>query len=285
METIKSLDTISFDALFNAFNEAFIDYEVQVNRDELQVMLCRRGFVPSLSFGLFENNRLVSFTLNGIGEFNGKKTAYDTGTGTIKEFRGRGYASRIFTESLPYLRQAGISQYLLEVLQHNTKAVSVYRKLGFEVTREFNYFKKSCSMVKIPEKKLSPEYRIGEASLEQIIELKRFWGFATSWQNGFDSIMRRKDDFKVFGAFIGDDIVGYVVFEPVSGDITQLAVDKAHRRKGLASALLVKALECNRHDSVKVINTEINCESITAFLEYCGIPLRGKQFEMVKKLL
>jgi ribosomal protein S18 acetylase RimI-like enzyme len=284
METIKTLDTISPDALFNAFNEAFIDYEVQVNRDELQVMLCRRGFVPSLSFGLFENDRLVSFTLNGIGEFNGKKMAYDTGTGTIKEFRGRGYTSRIFTESLPYLRQAGISQYLLEVLQHNTKAVSVYRKLGFEEKREFNYFKQECSLVNIPEKKLFPGYSIGEAGLEQVYDLKRFWDFAPSWQNGFDSIMRRRDDFKVFGAYKGNDIVGYCIFEPGSGDFSQLAVDKVHRRKGLASALLAKALECNRHDSVKAINTEITCESITAFLEYCGITLRGKQFEMVKKI-
>jgi ribosomal protein S18 acetylase RimI-like enzyme len=96
--------------------------------------------------------------------------------------------------------------------------------------------------------------------------------------------MRRKDDFKVFGAFTGDDIVGYVVFESGSGDITQLAVDKAHRRKGLASTLLAKALERNRYNSVKLINAEVSCESINAFLEYCDIPLRGKQFERIKKL-
>lgn len=285
METIRTLDTISFDALFTAFNEAFIDYEVQVSRDELQVMLSRRGFVPSLSFGLFEDGRLVSFTLNGIGEFNGEKTAYDTGTGTIKEYRGRGYASRIFTESLPALRRAGVTQYLLEVLQHNTKAVSVYRKLGFEEKREFNYFKQSSSLVNIPEKELSPGYRIAETGLEQVSDLNRFWDFTPSWQNSFDAIKRRIDDFKIFCAYKGNDIVGYCVFEPGSGDITQIAVDINHRCKGLASALLTKALECNRHDSVKAINTETYCESITAFLEHCGITLRGKQFEMVKKLL
>ncbi|HPT22751.1 MAG TPA: GNAT family N-acetyltransferase [Bacteroidales bacterium] len=284
METIRTLDTISFDALFTAFNEAFIDYEVQVNRDELQVMLSRRGFVPSLSFGLFEDSMLVSFTLNGIGEFNGEKTAYDTGTGTIKEYRGRGYASRIFMESLPSLRRAGVTQYLLEVLQHNTKAVSVYRKLGFEEKREFNYFKQSCLMVNIPGKKLSPGYRIAEAVLEQVCDLKRFWDFAPSWQNSFDAIKRRTDDFKIFCSYKGNNIVGYIVFEPGSGDITQLSVDKSHRRRGLASALLFRALGYNRHDSVKAINTEISCTGITAFLESCGIVLRGKQFEMVKKL-
>lgn len=49
-------------------------------------------------------------------------------------------ATEVFKYSIPYLKETGIKQYLLEVLQHNTKAVSVYRNLGFEVIREFNYF-------------------------------------------------------------------------------------------------------------------------------------------------
>jgi ribosomal protein S18 acetylase RimI-like enzyme len=283
METIKPLDTLSFDSLFIAFNEAFADYEIQINKEEFRVMLSRRGFVPSLSFGLFDDGRLVAFTLNGIGEYNGEKTAYDTGTGTIKEYRGRGYASRIFTESLPFLKRTGVTQYLLEVLQHNTKAVSVYQKLGFVVSREFNYFKQSCSSVSIPVRELSSAYRIEQTGLERSSEFAHFWDFTPSWQNTFEAIMRRKDDFKFFGTYNGEELAGYCIFEPGSGDVTQIAVDKKHRRKGLASALLSKALEYNRHDSVKVINTEISCGSIVAFLDSCGIPLKGKQFEMINE--
>jgi len=267
-----------------AFNEAFIDYEVQITSEEFRVMLSRRGFDPSLSFGLFEDDRLVAFTLNGIGTFNGEKTAYDTGTGTIKDYRGRGYASRIFTESIPFLKQAGITQYLLEVLQHNTKAVSVYKKLGFVVSREFNYFKQPCSSVSIYSGQLSSDYCILEAGLEQSSDFARFWNFSPSWQNGFEAITRRKDDFKFLGAYEGTTLVGYCIFEPGSGDVTQIAVDKRHRRKGIASALLSEALMCNRHNFVKVINTEIDCECMTAFLDSFGIPLCGKQFEMIKKI-
>ena len=137
--------------LFTAFNEAFIDYEIQITSDELRALLKRRGFVPELSFGAFENERLIAFTFNGIGVFNDIKTAYDTGTGTIKEFRGRGIATEIFNNSIPFLKDAGVSQYLLEVLQHNPKAVSVYRKLGFEVSREFYYFTQVNPEIKIPE--------------------------------------------------------------------------------------------------------------------------------------
>lgn len=47
-------------------------------------MLPRRGYEPRLSFAVFDEGRIVAFTLNGIGLFNGVKTAYDTGPGRQK---------------------------------------------------------------------------------------------------------------------------------------------------------------------------------------------------------
>lgn len=284
MRTIKSLETLSFESLFIAFNKAFSDYEKQIDSEELRIMLSRRGFVPTLSFGIFEDDKLISFTLNGIGVFNGEKTAYDTGTGTIKEYRGEGLASKIFLDSLPFLKKAGVSQYLLEVLQHNTSAVSVYKKLGFDVSREFNYFTQICSSVRIPSKRLPSAYHIGELCLEQKSKFANFCDFNPSWQNGFESILRREFDFKILGAYERQEIVGYCIFEPISGDVTQIAVDRKHRRQGIASALFAEALKCNIHNAVKVVNTEISCENITAFLNACGVPLKGKQFEMIKRL-
>lgn len=284
MEIIKSLDVISFESLYSAFSEAFSDYEVQVNEEELRIMLSRRGFDPSLSFGLFEDDKLISFTLNGIGAFDGVKTAYDSGTGTLKEHRGKGYASRIFSFSLPHLKEAGVTQYLLEVLQHNDNAVSVYRKLGFEVSREFNYFIQQASLVNIPVKELPSGYEVREISSRQLGDMEDFSDFVPSWQNGYEAIGRRIDDFRIFVAYSDTNPVGYCIFEPGSGDVTQIAVAGAHRRKGIASALLTEALKTNLHTNVKVINTEIKCSNITNFMSFCGIPPKGRQFEMIRKL-
>ena len=132
---IRSLADTAFDTLYEAFSQAFADYEVQINGAQLRRMLKRRGFDPRLSFAAFDGDRIAAFTLNGIGNYDGLPTAYDTGTGTLEAYRGQGLATRIFEHSIPYLKEVGIGRYLLEVLQHNTKAVSVYRKLGFEVTR------------------------------------------------------------------------------------------------------------------------------------------------------
>ena len=82
---IKSLEKTDFNTLFRAFGRAFADYEVQLNAEQLRAMLTRRGFDPALSFAAFDGAQIAAFTLNGIGNFNGVPTAYDTGTGTLKE--------------------------------------------------------------------------------------------------------------------------------------------------------------------------------------------------------
>jgi Acetyltransferases len=280
---IKSLAGIGFDTIFRAFNQAFADYEVQPDKEELLTMVQRRGFDPNLSFAAFEGNKIVSFTCNGIGTFESKRTAYDTGTGTIKDYRGQGLATKVFDNSLPYLREAGIGQYLLEVLQHNTGAVSLYRKIGFEVTREFYYFRTKAGKVKNEVKAVS-DYLIREINIEKYPSISSFGDFYPSWQNSFESIQRSPEKFVTLGVFSGEKPVGYCVFEPVAGDVTQIGVDKEYRRKGIGSLLLKEMLRLNKNDSIKFINTDIRCTSINAFLKSKNIEPTGKQFEMVKTI-
>lgn len=281
---IKSLKDISYDVLFEAFNEAFNDYELQLSKKELLTMLNRRGFVPDLSFGTFDGEKLVAFTFNGIGKYNGVNTAYDTGTGTLKDYRGKGLATAIFEHSIPFLKEAGVTQYLLEVLQHNTKAVSVYKNLGFNVSREFNYFVSKKNGLIQDTKDLNNICQVRPIDLSYNNRMIDFWDFMPSWQNSFEAISRKKEDFIIVGAFINQQFTGYCIFEPRSGDITQIAVNKEFRRNGIATALLNMALLSISHDSVKVINTDIECESITAFLQSKSIQLKGMQFEMIKQL-
>ena len=270
---IKSLKNTSFDELFEAFRQAFAEYEMQLNRAELQAMLKRRGFDPEFSFA----------ACNGIGDFNGIRTAYDTGTGTLKDYRGTGLATRVFESSIPYLKEAGIKEYLLEVLQHNTGAVSVYRKIGFRVTREFYYFRAENRQVR-NEVHVDIPYTLQAIRIEDHVSISDFWDFKPSWQNSLEAIGRAADTFVCLGVFTEDRLVGYGVFEPVSGDVTQIAVDRSFRRKGIGSLLLQKMLEMNKLNSVKILNTDVTCDSMTAFLRSKNIEPMGKQFEMIRQL-
>ncbi|MCL1893357.1 MAG: GNAT family N-acetyltransferase [Holophagaceae bacterium] len=277
---IKSLEHTDQLTIFNAFAQAFKDYELQLDHGQFQAMLQRRGFNPTLSFAAFEGDEIASFTLNGIGQFNGRSTAYDTGTGTREEYRGKGLAASIFEHSIPYLKAAGIEQYLLEVLQHNTKAVSLYKRLGFETKREFNYFMQTKSEVVVVES--NSDFHIKEIEIDDISLVSAFWDFHPSWQNSIDSIKRSLNCFTCLGAYNKSNLIGYGIFEPTTGDITQMAVDNTHRKKGAGTALLNKILLMTNSDKLKVLNTDISCKAMTDFLISKNINVSGTQFEMIR---
>ena len=282
---IRNLENIDFDTLFEGFSNAFSDYEIHFDKDEVQSMLIRRGYVPNLSFAAFEGGKIVAFTLNGIGMFNGIRTAYDTGTGTVKDYRGCGLAGEIFRYSLPFLRQAGISQYLLEVLQNNHKAITVYRRMKFDTTREFDCFKQSIAGIDNHHNiRQCANLRIELIDTAIVRQAQSFCDFYPSWQNSIESIERGASELTCIGAFYLDELVGFCVFDRKSGDLTQIAVRKENRKQGVASRLLCEVIRQMSTDFVKVINVPSDNLSLLTFLKSKNILLMNKQFEMVMDL-
>lgn len=275
---IRNLEHIDFDTLFHGFERAFADYEIRFEKEEVRAMLKRRGYNPELSFAAFDRGEIAAFTLNGTGSFNGIPTAYDTGTGTAKEYRGQGIAGKIFAHSLPFLKDAGIRQYVLEVLQNNLGAISVYRRLGFETTREFDCFRQSISQIDFSGS--NAECTIMQTDTDTITRVQHFCELAPSWQNSIDSITRGCSGLTCLGAFAGNTITGYCVFDRLTGDITSIAVTPAYRRKGIASRLLHEACLLMKTDCIKILNIDVEDRVLHAFLKKRNIPVASKQFEM-----
>lgn len=161
--------------------------------------------------------------------------------GALPAYREQRLAKRVFEHSVPRLLQAGIRQYLLEVLQHNTTAVSVYR-LGFEIVRELNYLVKQrgnrrlqaspgaeslhpgagrcpCSMPRNPGFPLhaSPPRPRDVRTGTRFLELP---ALVAEHDGGCPA---RAPDVIGFGAYNEELQIGCGIFEPGSGDIAQLA--------------------------------------------------------------
>ncbi len=277
-----SLGNVGFDGVAEAFLAAFEDYGLQLDRDKLRAMLTRRGADLNLSAGAFDGNgRLVSFIVNGIGLYGGVKTAYDTGTGTIKSCRGLGLTDRIFSSWIDVLREAGVRQYLLEVLTDNAPAVKIYTRQGFEITRGFNCYSSSglCAAPHAVE-----GLKIVETSAGQIAELQRFNDFEPSWQNSVESLARAAGNVDCLVALIDGEPVGFGVTESRYGDIAQIAVAPEFRRRGIGTALLHELMGLNKASEARVVNVDASCSSLNAFLVARGFNLTCTQHEMLKKL-
>lgn len=279
---IRNLENADFETLLRGFERAFADYAISFEKEEVRSMLTRRGFNPRLSFAAFERGEIVAFTLNGTGTFRGVPTAYDTGIGTAKEYRGQSLAGKIFTYSLPFLREAGICQYLLEVLQDNEKAIALYRRMNFEVTREFDCYRQSIKLV--DNQGANTACAIEHVELSAIRQAQGFCDFCPSWQNSFESIERGASELSFLGAFVGGEMAGYCVFDSHTGDLTQIAVAGEHRRKGIASRLLQAALCEMTTNFVKVLNIITEDTALPDFLRSRNIPLASKQYEMMLPL-
>lgn len=280
MITFNSLKDIDIDELFIAFGNAFSDYDFQLDKADLSHMLLRRGYDPNYSFGAFDNGKLVAFTLNGIGQFMGKSTAYDTGTGTTLDYRGRGLAAKIFNFAVPILKDAGFEQYLLEVLRHNVKAFKIYKSLGFTVSRSLNYYAINKNDIKWKNDALNRSVIIESAPISDLRSFDIFHDMHPSWQNSPVALEKVHEKIKVITAIQQGKTVGYAAFEPHSGDIALIGVDKDHRHQGIGLRIIQDVVESIDNDDIKMINVDIECRSMIAFLEYLGIPATGGQYEM-----
>ncbi len=152
------------------------------------------------------------------------------------------------------------------------------------MVREFYYFRAGRDEIKNEEKAIDFTFEMRVIDINDYDSIPSFWDFRPSWQNSIESINRSPEGFVCFGVFTEGELIGYGVFEPASGDVTQIAVDKRFRRKGVGSLLLRKMMEVGKTDSINIINTDITCESMTAFLGSKNIEPTGRQFEMIKKL-
>lgn len=286
MITIKQLTNSNIKEIHMAFQKAFIDYEepFDLTLEQLQYMIERRGFKGECSFGAFNGDELVGFTLNGIGLWNNELTAYDTGTGIIKAYRKQGIATRIFEESLPVLRRHGVKQYLLEVIKTNTKAFELYKKAGFQVLREFDYFISPIDALKFNDKLETSEFTIKEIQEPDWDLFDGFRDFHPSWQNSKDAINRKLNSFKFAGIFDESKLIGYGIIEPHTGDLPQFSIARDYRRKGLGTALFKWFTKTSKSGNLKIINTDYANAGIKQFLTSLGFKPGFGQYEMSLKI-
>ena len=277
MIAYRLLTNTDFTAVHDCFLSAFSDYEVdmRMSREQFQQRLTRDGIALEMSAGAFDGEVMIGFCLNAVGEWLGKTTAYDGGTGIVPAHRGRGIGKELFTFVEGELKRAGVAQYLLEVLTSNVPAATLYRKLGFAETRRLAVFRRSASQRGAKELDIRPVQQPDWQLLQT------FWDGYPSWQNSIDAVERVTSERIVLGAYADEVCVGYgVVFVPAM-NLMQLAVSPQHRRRGIGSALLA-SLETS--ESLQINNIDEKLKGSLAFYEANGYKQVLGQFEMIKTL-
>jgi ribosomal protein S18 acetylase RimI-like enzyme len=274
------LKSVSLTELHATFLEAFSDYFVPLRPSlaDFEEMMRRRGFDPAASVGVFEEERLVAFTCNGVGQWNDERAGYDTGTGVIPSMRRRGAGEQMMERSVEALRGGGNALYVLEVLEPNQGAFTLYQRSGFEVSRMLQCFSYDAAQ----ESATTASSNV--AAEERDPEFLTAWfDREPSWQNSLASVRRSSAPRVTLVARHEGEVVGGAVLFPGNGDIAFLSVDPAWRRRGFGSAILREARN-HAGRPLRLVNIDDSCSSALAFLDATGAQRTVRQYEMIRAL-
>jgi ribosomal protein S18 acetylase RimI-like enzyme len=264
--TFRTLGHTPAEDIRLAFNEAFSDYVVPLQFTSRQFENKLRGDRASLDFsaGAFDGARLVGFIIHGHDADN-PSVVYNGGTGVVPGYRGQGLTSRIYDFLWPIFRERAISTVMLEVIITNQYAVRVYKALGFKTLRDLDCYKGTleCAGHAV----FTGSTLISTYDWQAI---KNCWAWQPTWQNAVNAVEGLRESTVALVRYREDQLIAYLIFNPVTARVHQFAVHPDFRRQGLARAMFCEIFSRGFRD-IAVINVDAGSAGTAAFLSSMGL--------------
>lgn len=274
---IRNLENTPLKDIVACFNLAFSDYFVPIAATEeaMQKRWKTSRVDFSLSFGAFEDEKLVGFIITGVDTLNGYKTAYNAGTGVIPDFRGRKLVASLYRHALPCFKKAGIEQCTLEVITENFKAIKAYRNIGFEIGRTLHCFKGDLKIG--PEPAACVNYQFSASKDFDFTKPEPLQAYSFSWDNTTAGVKMLAQDYELWQLEENKNLKAYILLNPATGYIAQLGFDKTESSSYLECLFseLAKAIP-----TVRINNVDSRSEEIVELLANVGLENHIDQFEM-----
>lgn len=276
---IRRLTNQDIPDLLLAINGAFADYIVpfQLNREQLDFKMTSEDIQMDYSVGVFEDGTLVAFIMHGVRPLDNGYRVYNAGTGVLPDYRGKGLVGQMYTYIVPFLQAQGVKEMVLEVIESNQSAIRAYEKEGFTIKRKLLCFSGS-----LKESKGNNTALLKPLSSLSWDTLSDFWDITPSWQSDTRSMQLVPPS--ILGAFIADELVGYVLFNTTKRRIYQLAVNPNQRHKGVAQQLIAAIRQQIPAESIQINNVDEAAADLKQFLEKQGLQNDINQLEMTKSI-
>lgn len=136
MITIKRLAECTIADAAAAWNKGFSDYYVQMSLsvDDFVNRISTLGLSPTHSIVAWADGEPVGIILNGFRQLGGKRVAWNGGTCVAPAYRKQGVGRAMLATALQIYREEGAQIALLEAFRQNTRAISLYEELGYQIT-------------------------------------------------------------------------------------------------------------------------------------------------------
>ena len=276
--TLASIDT---QTLRTCFNEAFKQYYVplQLSAVQFQEKLWSEAIDLNLSFGVFINDRLAGFILNGIDIIDNKKVAYNAGTGILPEYRGGHLCYSLYEYCIERLQKAGVTRIVLEVIEQNAAAIKTYERLGFTVTRKLNSYKGRPTLTLPRPVKIETIPVV----LWDVLQVKCEW--KPSWQFSIRSIKRLQNKYTLQVAYCNDKWVAYCIGNFNTGRIAHFGCAEINNKQKYLAALFKEVNDAVPFNTLSIVNIDSNAFYSNTFLLSLGMQRYTTCSEMEMRLV
>lgn len=279
MITYKKCSEVNIESVYEAFSVGFADYIVKIEMP--QDVFVKRFFGPegndlNYSYVAFDDEKPVGLILGGIKSYEGIKTLR-CGTMCIHpEYRGKGISQKLFKYHKQIGTEHNCKQLFLEVVVGNDRAISFYKKLGYEKIYDLCYY--TLKDINGLKKQTGDSLDIRRISLEEIKTLENsIFDIHINWQNDFDYV-QKLESVSHYGVYRDGSLIA-VLSANKNGGIHFLWVIPKYRNEKIASNLLgyiISDLDLN-----KMSTGFPNNASLEGFFKHIGFEKeRLAQYEM-----
>ncbi len=267
---IKHLGHTAFNDIIECFLKAFENYFVKMPTDynyyRQRWKAAKVRF--DLSYGMFDNGKLVGFIINAIDKRDGEYIAFNTGTGVIPEYRGRKIVRSIYDYAIPNLIENGITKCSLEVITENNRAIKSYENIGFKIFKHYKCFNGTILTEN------GADIRLKEVSYKDVN-----WGLIPnqkyySWDNHKNSL--EHGNYKYVQVINKNEVEAFFVINPENGYLAQFEM---FTETDLSWSILFKGIK-TFSKIIKINNIDDRLNSKLEAVQSIGLVNSINQYEM-----
>ncbi|MEH7073169.1 GNAT family N-acetyltransferase [Neobacillus drentensis] len=159
--TLKKLTECSIEDTITAWNRGFEGYFVKLEMTPEQFFnrLVNEELSLEHSIVAFDGKEPVAIVLNGFRVIDGKKTAWNGGTGIATEYRGKGVSKQLMEAAFSVYSKEGVEVATLEAIKENERAIRLYQSFGYEIINSLVYLNGTVELkdTLIPYTSIRPE--------------------------------------------------------------------------------------------------------------------------------